>query len=80
ETQSSMAEVARTVGLMGAESSDALGNLQDELIQLSQSMPTSFTDLADIAATAGQLGVAEEYIVSFTETVAQFSATTDVSV
>lgn len=71
----SFADVQRTVG----DSSDSLRSLRQELVELSQTIPVSFEDLAGIATLAGQLNVAEENVASFTETVAKFTATTDVS-
>jgi len=73
------ADVRRTVGDGSEESVQALEDIRKELIALSQDIPVSFDDLAGIATLAGQLNVAEDRIGSFTSTVAQFTATTDVS-
>lgn len=73
------ADVERTVGDGSDESIRALNDIRKELIGLSQDIPVSFDDLAGIATLAGQLNVAEDRIASFTSTVAQFTATTDVS-
>lgn len=70
------AQVVRTTGVTG----DAVGRLRSELVDLAQSMPVGFADLAQIATLAGQLGVAEENVASFTATVAKFSAVTDLTV
>lgn len=70
------ADVRRTVGVTG-ESAD---QLYDRFIRLSTEIPVAFASLAQIGTLAGQLGVAEDRVASFTETVAKFSATTDVSV
>ena len=73
------ADVERTVGNGSDASVQALANIRKELVQLSQEIPVSFEDLAGIATLAGQLNIAEDRITSFTSTVAQFTATTDVS-
>jgi len=70
------ADVRRTVGVTG----DAADDLYDKFIKISTSIPVAFSSLAEIGTLAGQLGVAEQSVASFTETTAQFAATTDVSV
>ena len=72
----SFADVVRTTGVAGAEA-EALRN---SLVDLSQSIPVSFAELADIATLAGQLNIASGVIDDFTETVAKFAATTDVTI
>lgn len=70
------AQVVRTTGVVG----DAVGKLRTDLVDLAQTMPVAFGNIAEIATLAGQLGVAQENVASFTETVAKFSAVTDLSV
>lgn len=70
------ANVRRTVGVTGEAADDLYGSF----LRLSTQIPTSFADLSSIGTLAGQLGVAESRVGSFTRTVAQFSATTDVTV
>lgn len=76
EYEKAFASVARTT----METGEALGNLRQDLIGLTQAMPTSFDDVSAIATLGAQLGIANKDIANFTETVAMFSATTDVSV
>ena len=71
-----LANIQRTSETSGAE----FRQLSQDFIALGQSIPTSFSDLGAIAALAGQLGVPAARIADFTETVAKFTATTDVSV
>lgn len=73
--ESSLSQVQRTSQTAGAEFKE----LSADLIQISQDMPVAFSDVAGIASLAGQLGVASESVASFSETVARFAATTDVS-
>lgn len=68
--------IVRTTGAVGPQ----IDYLRDQFVALSQDIPVSFADLTDIGALGGQLGVAGKDLAKFTETVAQFSATTDVTV
>ena len=70
------ANVIRTNQLAG----DSITSLRKELQQIAQATPISWEDITNIAALGGQLGIAEKYISDFTETVAKFSATTDLTV
>ena len=70
------ADVRRTTGLTGVEAQ----KLEGQLIDLSKSIPVGFADLTQIATLAGQLNIAEQNVSNFTETVAKFSATTDVTI
>lgn len=72
----SFASVARTVGIVG----DAASELRDQFEDLSTSIPQSFDSLAQIGTLAGQLDIPAQSVAKFTETVAQFSATTNVGV
>ncbi len=76
EFERAFADVVRTTGVAG----DAAQGLKRELIGLSQSIPVGFDELANIGTLAGQLNIAEERVASFTETVAKFAATSDVTV
>jgi TP901 family phage tail tape measure protein len=57
-----------------------LARLRDDLIDISKSIPVSFEEITAIATLAGQLNVAEESIGNFSESVAKFAATTDVTI
>jgi len=61
------------------EQMDVMG---DTMLELSKSVPQTATELAGIAAIAGQLGFGEfgpESVASFTEIVAKFAAVTNLS-
>lgn len=73
--QKDFAEVARTSQATGED----LKDLRADFVGLAQDLPTSFGDLTQIGALAGQLGVAQSQIASFTETAAKFTATTNVT-
>jgi TP901 family phage tail tape measure protein len=74
------ADVIRTTGLAGDEVEDEAKKLQRSLIDISQELPIAFGDVAEIATLAGQLNIANESIGNFTENVAKFASTTDVTV
>ena len=76
----SFANVIRTNELVGETSRDLQVQLRESLLQIAQTTPISWEDVTNIATLAGQLGVAREDIANFTETVAKFSATTDLTV
>lgn len=59
--------------------SAVLESLKRQFTQLAREIPMSFADITAIGAIGAQLGVADGDLASFTETVAQFSATTNVS-
>lgn len=54
--------------------------LRGELLQLSREIPQSFGNISEIATLGNQLGIAGQDVTKFTETVAQFSAVTGMSV
>ena len=75
EFESAFAGVEKTVD--GTE--DELKNISDGIKELATEIPLTTAELAKIAETAGQLGIAKENILGFTEVVANLSATTDLS-
>ena len=74
------ADVARTTSNGAGAASTEMQKLRDDLVNLSQDIPVSFADLAEIATLAGQLNIATESVGKFTSAVAKFSATTDVTI
>lgn len=70
------AGVRRTVGVTG----EAADQLYLKFLKLSTEIPVAFSSLTEIGTLAGQLGIAESRVASFTRTTAEFAATTDVSV
>lgn len=67
------AQVQRTTGLAG----DAAVDFQRQLKQLSTEIPATFSELSEVAKIGGQMGVAQQALESFTETVTRFVATSD---
>ena len=74
--EKAFASVRRTTLAVGPE----LAALREDLIGLSTGMPTSFENLSQIATIGAQLGVATDNLGKFTDVVAMFSATTNVTV
>ena len=73
--ENSMAAVKRTVG--GSDS--YLSGLSESFKQLSTEIPITTTDLAAIATTAGQLGIAQSQVEEFTIVMAELGTATDLS-
>ena len=70
-----MAGVQKTVG----GTPEQLSAMKDEFIEMSNTIPTAATELANIGQVAGQLGVERENISKFTETIAKMGVATDMS-
>ena len=69
--------VERTIG--SDVPANQVAKLRQELVDLSTQIPLTFGQVSEIASLGAQLGVAEKDLTSFTDTVAKFSATTNVS-
>lgn len=69
QIQRSFADVERTFAGTHAQ----LIGLEQQLFQLSTIDPVSITDLAQIAALGNQLGIAQQNVADFTQTIAEYS-------
>lgn len=74
--ESAMADVKKVVDFKTPE---GFKKLSDDLLKLTRTLPMTGEELAAIAASGGQLGVAEEDIKSFTTTIAKMSVAFDMS-
>lgn len=74
------ADVLRTSEAYLDSTGRSADSLRSSFEDLFTSMPVSWSDLTEIGTLAGQLNVAKDDIAEFTELVAMFAATTDVSV
>ncbi|MEH8092290.1 phage tail tape measure protein [Gallibacterium anatis] len=72
--ESAMADVKKVVDFKTPE---GFKKLSDDLLKLTRTLPMTGEELAAIAASGGQLGVAEEDIKSFTTTIAKMSVAFD---
>lgn len=70
------ADVQRTSGATGL----SLQAMRKDFDELYRSIPVSFADLAGIGTLGGQLNISAGNLANFTEQVAKFSATSNVSV
>lgn len=75
EFESAMAAVRRTTG----GDDNYISDMGASFKELSTQMPITATELAGIATTAGQLGIAQENVKSFTTVMAQLATTTDLT-
>lgn len=75
--EDAFAQVQRTVSGLAAHEMEYL---RQQMIGITQVMPIAFSEVARIGTLAGQMGIASQNIAGFVKTVAQFAATTDVSV
>ncbi len=73
--ESSMASVKRTVG--GSDS--FITQLGEDFKDLSTQIPITTEELAQIASTAGQLGIEQGKVEKFTEVMAKLATTTDLT-
>lgn len=74
--ESAMADVKKVVDFKTPE---GFANLSKDLLGLTRQLPMTKEELAAIAASGGQLGVAEEDLKSFTTTIAKMSVAFDMS-
>lgn len=79
--QKLFADVQRTYeGIQGLDQGVQLQNLRQQLLQITAEIPETFSDVTKIATLGNQLGIPASALTDFTKTVAEFSATTNVSV
>ena len=73
--ESAFADVEKTVD----GTSEQLAQLNTDIREMSKEMPQSAADIAEVAAAAGQLGIATDDIASFTETMIMLGDSTNLS-
>lgn len=74
--ESAMADVKKVVDFASPE---GFKDFQKQLMDLSKTVPMSVNGLAQIAAAAGQAGVAESDLIKFTEAAAKIGVAFDIS-
>lgn len=74
------ANVVRTTDFTSIKVGEAARVMRFELVQLANEIPVAFGQITEIATIGNQLGIAQADLVNFTETVAKFAATTDVTI
>lgn len=78
--ESAFSAVERTTLQANGAVSGSIDSIRRDLYNLSTEIPLAFDELSRIASLGAQLGVPEEELARFTETVAKFAATTNISV
>lgn len=76
EFESAMADVKKVVDF---DTPDGLENMRDELLELSKQIPITAEGFAQIAAAAGQSGIAADEIVVFAEAAAKMGTAFDIT-
>lgn len=74
--ESSMADVRKVVDF---DTPQQFKQMADDLLQMTHRIPMAGRELAQIAASGGQLGIARKDIAGFTETVAKMSVAFDMA-
>jgi len=74
--ESSMADVKKVVNFVNELD---FKQFESSLLSLSRTIPLSATELASIAASGGQLGIAKDKLLDFTQVVAKMSTAFDMS-
>ena len=74
--ESSMADVRKVVDF---ETPQQFKEMENQILSMTHRIPMAATELAKIAASGGQLGIARQDIAGFTETVAKMSVAFDMS-
>lgn len=75
EFETAMAGVAKTTDLSAVQ----LDAMAEKIKALSERIPVSTTELAGLVEAAGQLGIADEYLLTFAETMAALGVSTNLS-
>lgn len=77
--ESAFTGVERTTEFTSIKVGEAASVMRYELTNLATEIPLAFSKITEIATIGNQLGIAQGALEGFTETVAKFSATTDVT-
>lgn len=77
--ETAFTEIERTTLTSAGAVSANIDALREQFLDLSEVIPLSFQELTKIGSLGAQLGIAENDLVSFTETVAQFSKLSGIS-
>ena len=77
--QKDFAQVIRTNAELEQSGHTTFGSLRQDLKDLSRDIPLTFSEFSKIAAIAGQLGIKGDDVSAFTESVAKFGASSNVS-
>lgn len=77
--ESAFAGVRKTVNATGEDTEKFFSGLSDDVIEMSKRLATGADDISEVMAIAGQLGIANEELQSFTETIVRLGMSTDLA-
>lgn len=77
--ESAFAGVRKTVNVTGRDAEAFFEQLSDSAVTMSKELATGASDIADVMAIAGQLGIANDELASFTETVIRLGMSTNMA-
>lgn len=80
EYERAFADVIRTTDFVSIKTGEAARVMRESLLNLSSEIPVAFGRITEIATIGNQLGIAQGDLENFTETVAKFASTTDVTI
>lgn len=75
EFESAFAGVKKTVDATAEE----YGQLRDDILEMTRTIPSGASDIAGVMEIAGQLGIAKESLTEFTETMINMGVSTNLS-
>ena len=77
--ESAFAGVRKTVNATGEDAEAFFDGLSDSAIEMSKTLATSAEDVTEVMAIAGQLGIANDELTSFTDTIVRMGMSTDLA-
>lgn len=77
--ESAFAGVRKTVNATSKDAEAFFESLSDSVIQMSKELATGANDIADVMAIAGQLGIENDELVAFTDTIVRLGMSTNLA-
>lgn len=77
--ESAFAGVRKTVNATGEDAEEFFGQLSDSVIQMSKELATGAGDIAEVMAIAGQLGIENDQLEEFTDTIVRLGMSTNLA-
>lgn len=77
--EDAFAAVRKTVNVTGEDAEAFFERLSDSAVEMSTRLATSATDIAEVMAIAGQLGIENDELEAFTETIVRLGMSTNIA-
>lgn len=77
--EDAFASVRKTIEVTGEDAEVFFQNLSDSVVDMSTQFATSATDIAEVMAIAGQLGIENDRLEEFTETIIRMGMSTNLA-